>query len=392
MALISSRGSAIAALATRRAAWAMQETATSEDGKSYLSGSTIAPWHAVSLRNLWSEKEVVQFLKTGANAHAAAYGNMTEVVHDSTQYYTDADLAAVAHFLKSLSTGEAAPTIAAEAIPETLFTTRGGLGYDQFCSSCHQRDGRGAPGVFPPLAGNHSVLSDDPISVIHVVLTGWTEAATQFSKHAFAMPEYSSLSDAELAEILTFVRTSWGNKGEAVTAAQIKEQRDALAPVSTAPTKFSAARFAEMLAAPNADQLILGMRLMTETKTLLPDHVGNEMSCASCHLDGGTVAMGSPFNGVAALFPMNNPRVGRVISLEERLNGCFLRSMNGTRLADEFQGHEGHDCVHDVDEGRCGRGRQDPGARDRRGGRRAHPRSGSRQSAVRDELRRLPRI
>ena len=313
----------------------MQETATSEDGKSYLSGSTIAPWRAVGLRNLWSEKEVVQFLKTGANAHAAAYGNMTEVVHDSTQYYTDADLAAVAHFLKSLSTGEAAPTIAAEAIPETLFTTRGGLGYDQFCSSCHQRDGRGAPGVFPPLAGNHSVLSDDPISVIHVVLTGWTEAATQFSKHAFAMPEYSSLSDAELAEILTFVRTSWGNKGEAVTAAQIKEQRDALAPVSTAPTKFSAARFAEMLAAPNADQLILGMRLMTETKTLLPDHVGNEMSCASCHLDGGTVAMGSPFNGVAALFPMNNPRAGRVISLEERLNGCFLRSMNGTRLADD---------------------------------------------------------
>ncbi len=315
----------------------MQEAATQADGKSFLSGSTIPPWRAVSLRHLWSEPEIAEFLKTGVNAHAAAYGDMTEVVHDSTQYFTDDDLGAVGHFLKSLETREAAPSVARATgtIPEGLYTTRGGLGYNQFCSACHQRDGRGAPGVFPPLAGNASVLSHDPTSVTHLALTGWTEAATRFSKHAFSMPEYSSLTDAELAEILTFVRTNWGNKGGAVTAAQIKEQRDALSAVSTAPAKFTMARFAEMLAAPNADQLILGMRLMTETKTLLPDHVGDEMTCGSCHLNGGTVANASPFNGVATLFPANNPRAGRVISLEQRLNGCFLRSMNGTRLADD---------------------------------------------------------
>jgi thiosulfate dehydrogenase len=94
--------------------------------------------------------------------------------------------------------------------------TRGGLGYDQFCSASHQR----AAGVFPPLAGNESVLSDDPTSVVHVVLTGWTEAVTRHKEHAFTMPEYSSLSDAELVEILTFVRGSWGNEARPVSATQ----------------------------------------------------------------------------------------------------------------------------------------------------------------------------
>jgi thiosulfate dehydrogenase len=315
----------------------MQEVTTNADAKSYLSGSTIEGWRAPSLRYFWSEQEIAEFLRTGVNAHAAAYGGMTQVVHDSTQHFSNDDLGAVGHFLKSLETGQAAPSVAtaATAIPVTLYTTRGGLGYDQFCSTCHQRDGRGAPGVFPPLAGNDSVLSDDPISVIHIALTGWTEAATRFSTHAFSMPEFSSLSDAELAEILTFVRTSWGNTGGAVTGAEVRRWRDALSPESTAAAKFTVARFANMLAVPNAEQLILGMRIVTETKALLPEHVGDALACASCHLDGGTVADASPFNGLAAVFPSYSARAGRVISLEDRLNECFLRSMNGTRVPDD---------------------------------------------------------
>jgi thiosulfate dehydrogenase len=315
----------------------MQEVTTTADIKSYLSGSTIGRWRAVSLRNLWSEQEIAEFLKTGANAHAAAYGNMTQVVHDSTQHFSNDDLAAVGHFLKSLEAREAASGVATGAggIPASLYTTRGGLGYDQFCSACHRRDGRGAPGVFPPLAGNDSVVSDDPTSVIHIALTGWTEAATRFSTHAFSMPEFSSLTDAELAEILTFVRASWGNKGGAVTAADVKQWRDALSPASTAPAKFTVARFADMLAGPNADELILGMRIVTETKATLPEHVGAALACANCHLNGGTVANASPFNGLATVFPTYSARAGHVISLEERLNECFLRSMNGTRVAEE---------------------------------------------------------
>ncbi len=131
------------------------------------------------------------------------------------------------------------------------------------------------------------------------------------------------------------MRTSWGNNGRAVAPEQIKELRAGLALVSTAPAKFTTARFADMVSTPNADELVYGMRLMTETKALEPDHVGSELNCGACHPNGGTVASASPFNGLASVFPADSPRSGRAISLEERINGCFLRSMNGTRLLED---------------------------------------------------------
>ncbi|HEY8708351.1 MAG TPA: c-type cytochrome, partial [Burkholderiaceae bacterium] len=74
---------------------------------------------------------------------------------------------------------------------------------------------------------------------------------------------------------------------------------------------------------------VRGMRLHLDTKELLPQNVGNQLNCTSCHLNAGTVADGSPFVGVSAFFPGYAPRAGRVITLADRINGCFLRSMNG---------------------------------------------------------------
>jgi len=90
-----------------------------------------------------------------------------------------------------------------------------------------------------------------------------------------------------------------------------------------------------MLASANAQQLVRGMRLHLETKDLLPQNVGNALNCTSCHLNAGTVADGSPFVGVSAFFPSYAPRAGRVITLEDRINGCFRRSMNGKPLPPE---------------------------------------------------------
>ena len=77
------------------------------------------------------------------------------------------------------------------------------------------------------------------------------------------------------------------------------------------------------------------MRLHLQTKELLPNNVGNALNCTSCHLNAGTVADGSPFVGVSAFFPSYAPRAGKVVSLEERINGCFRRSMNGKPLPAE---------------------------------------------------------
>ena len=147
------------------------------------------------------------------------------------------------------------------------------------------------------------------------------------------MPAFARLGDRELAEILSFVRASWGDGAPPVDVATVSKMRAELDPKTTDSSKFDTPRLADMLAAANAEQLVRGMRLNLETRTLLPDHVGDQLNCTSCHLNAGTVADGSPYVGVSAFFPSYGARAGKIITLEERINGCFRRSMNGKPLA-----------------------------------------------------------
>ena len=314
-----------------------EEKAMSQEGSSgryFLAGSTVDSWHAVNLRNLWSASEIVAFLKTGRNQHATAYGAMTEVIGLSTQHFTDQDLTAMAVYLKSLSNEGEKPSQPIVPIEKTqLYKTVDGLAYVQFCSTCHRDDGKGVSNLFPPLAGNKSILSEDPTSVIHVVLSGWRSAETKTHTRAVGMPEYGSLSDQELAGIITFIRSSWGNASSAVTADQVATARGQIHLEAQSSTKFVTPRFSKMLDKSNSGQLVYGMRLMSETGVLLPGNVGNSLNCSSCHTNAGTVAQASPFVGVAAQFPAYAPRAGKMIDLEDRINGCFKRSMNGKALA-----------------------------------------------------------
>lgn len=306
-------------------------------GQDYLAGFTFDAWHAVNLRDLWTVPETVRFLKTGRNSFGAAAGSMTEVIYHSTQHFSDADLVSLAEYFKSLpapagsidakSAGVYRPVSA-----DNLYKTRGGLGYVQFCSTCHRRDGRGVGEIFPPLAQNSSVQSKDPTSLIHIVLSGWESAKTQHSPRAFGMPEYSRLSDAEIAEILSFVRTQWGNQATVISADDVKKVRAELKLQAAPADAFETPRLTAMLGRADSDLLIRGMRLMTETKALVPKHVGGELNCSSCHLNGGTVANGSPFVGTSAFYPSEAARSGKVIDLADRINGCFKRSMNGKPL------------------------------------------------------------
>ncbi|MEO8938348.1 MAG: c-type cytochrome [Burkholderiaceae bacterium] len=322
--------------------FAFQEKAMSAAGPSgnkFLAGETVEGWRAVSLRDLWTVEETAKLLKTGQNAFATVSGGMTEVIHNSTQHFTGADLVAIATYLKSLPAGNgdlAPPTVPARVatsqVPATMYSTRGGLGYAQFCTDCHRPDGAGVDQVFPPLAQNPTVAEKDPSTLIHIMLTGWKTAETKTHPRVYTMPAFTRLSDLELAEIVSFVRSSWGNITEPVTANYVKAMRAQLDPKVANSSAFVTPRLSDMLAVPNAAQVVRGMRLHVETKALLPNNVGNQLNCTSCHLNAGTVADGSPFVGVSAFFPSYAPRAGRVITIEERINGCFLRSMNGKPL------------------------------------------------------------
>ena len=324
-----------------------QEKTLSEAGKRgeyFLAGETVEGWRALSLRNLWTPEQTAEMLKTGRNSHGTVSGNMVDVVQHSTQYMEDADLRAVGVYLKSLPSSEhdkpmqvaqgPVPMITPRSTtPTNLLASRGGLGYQQFCADCHRADGAGVKGVFPPLAGNPVLMSEDPSTLVHITLTGWRSAQTADSARALTMPSFARLSDQEIAEILNFTRDSWGRQAaKPIPASTVAEMRKRLDVKNLDHRPFETPRLADLLKEPNADQLILGARLNTNTHEMLPANVGNALNCASCHLNAGTVADGSPYIGVSAFFPSYAPRAGRVITLEDRINGCFLRSMNGKPL------------------------------------------------------------
>lgn len=75
-----------------------------------------------------------------------------------------------------------------------------------------------------------------------------------------------------------------------------------------------------------------GRAILEATRDSLPHNVGNLLRCTSCHFAAGTMADAMPWIGVYSRFPQYRPRSGRVDILEDRINDCFERSMNGTRL------------------------------------------------------------
>ena len=306
-------------------------------GDRFLSGAQVENWNAVNLRSLWTVSDMVRLLKTGQNRFATVSGSMTDVISHSTQHFTDADLTAMAIYMKSLPTdrpeqAESPEEVIAAVVPETTFTTAGGLGYAQFCTDCHRPNGEGVPGVFPAFGGNHTISAEDPATLIHITLTGGQTAVTAAHPRAFYMPGFAKLGDQEIAEILSFVRENFGKGASAITAEQVAAARKAIGPEIDSST-FETPRLAAMLAAPNATDLVRGMRLNLETRDLLPGNVGNDLNCTSCHMNAGTVADGSPYVGVTAFFPSYQKRAGKVITMEDRINGCFRRSMNGKPLA-----------------------------------------------------------
>lgn len=114
---------------------------------------------------------------------------------------------------------------AATSANVAALSAKGQQVYTANCASCHQGTGQGVPGAFPPLAGSE-YTNGDATKHIQIVLNGLTGPVTVSGKqYNGAMPPWKQLSDDEIASVITYERTSWGNHGGAVTAAQIKAQR-----------------------------------------------------------------------------------------------------------------------------------------------------------------------
>ena len=198
----------------------------------HLMGGQLENWAAPDIRAgengglaHWSEDDIVEFLKTGRNAHTAAFSIMSEVIEYSTQHMIEDDLRAIAVYLRSLEGEEREEP----SKPDEAVMTAGAAIYFDNCSACHVGDGRGVPRFFAPLAGSGKANHQDPTTVIRVILEGARAVPTNTQPTPLTMPAFDwKLTDEQVAAVATYVRSSWGNRGGAVSAADVADLRKRL--------------------------------------------------------------------------------------------------------------------------------------------------------------------
>ncbi|MGE3481416.1 MAG: c-type cytochrome [Gammaproteobacteria bacterium] len=195
-----------------------------------LSGGVVQQWLAPNISSdklagigARSVDDIVTFLRTGADSRlGVAFGPMAEVVHDSLRYATDADIRAVAVYLKD---GPDRPaTAAAGSSASQADLAQGQHLYLANCAVCHQDNGRGIPGTVANLSGNAALLAEQPHDAIVAVLQG-----LQGSGGYGQMPSFAgALNDRQISDIINYIRTAWPRKAPAnATPAMVANLRGA---------------------------------------------------------------------------------------------------------------------------------------------------------------------
>ena len=174
----------------------------------------------------WSANNIVRYLKTGHNRLSAATGTMSETVRDSTSKTSHQDLEAIALYLKSVDHTARRRTALGANDPRMK---AGQAIFVDTCSACHAMDGSGSPSLFPSLAQSSNVRQRNAASLIRIVLEGARSVATKGEPTAPAMPSYSwQLNDEQIADVLTYIRNSWGAAAPAVSQGDVKDVRKSL--------------------------------------------------------------------------------------------------------------------------------------------------------------------
>jgi mono/diheme cytochrome c family protein len=193
-----------------------------------LHGATIDDWNAPNLTGSprtglgqWSVADIEEYLKTGKNRFGWVVGNMRDVISISTARWTDQDRHAVATYLKSLP---AAPERTTSA-PDQSIMQAGQAVYAARCSVCHEN----RSGDYPNFARNTLLNAADPTTVIRVVLQGSLSAAIPNQQGGFSMPAFPAMDNKSMAEVISFIRNSWGNRGGVVTPEQVETLKKSLA-------------------------------------------------------------------------------------------------------------------------------------------------------------------
>ncbi|MGA7816632.1 c-type cytochrome [Caballeronia sp.] len=195
-------------------------------------------WYAPSLTSNkeaglgdWDNKDIADLLKTGVSQRGAVFGPMAEVVHNSMQYMSDADIGAMTVYLKSIPQKKEAPEsmqFETSAQFGTELLSQGKKIFTENCAKCHAENGLGKPPSYPPLANNQSIQMPSAVNPIRMTLNGGYPPSTDGNPRPYGMPPFAqALSDTEVAAVVTYIRMSWGNHGTPVSPQQVSNLRSA---------------------------------------------------------------------------------------------------------------------------------------------------------------------
>lgn len=171
----------------------------------------------------WTQQDLERYFAEGIAPQGSAFSDMYLVVHNSTSQLTPKDISAVATFLL----GDQAP---APKVVDVKADALQGTGYDSYlnmCSGCHNLDGSGKPNVSVPLVGNSTVMNPDSRNLIVSILDGLPWQSFPNDERFQSMPAFATeLSDDEVATLVNFLRTAWGDLSGDVTVEDVKALRE----------------------------------------------------------------------------------------------------------------------------------------------------------------------
>lgn len=218
-----------------------------------LSGGVIPMqnWYAPSLASPgeagvggWDLANIERLLLSGVAPRGSVLGPMAEVVGQSTQYLSAEDARAIAVFLKAVPPRTQEPG-AFEAFIQAMrrigepdvmqlparTAERGAKVYGDRCAQCHGDKGEGVAGAYPALAGNRAVNLPVTSNLVQVVLGGAFPPATAGNPRPFGMPPFANtLSDDDVAAVISYIRMSWGNRSGTVSEFEVAHERSNTAP------------------------------------------------------------------------------------------------------------------------------------------------------------------
>jgi mono/diheme cytochrome c family protein len=211
-----------------------------ENGRA-MQGSVLQNWYAPNITGSrrvgigdWTVDDIALYLKTGRNRYDIASGPMAEAVTNSTSRLTDADLRAIAVYLKELPPGGG--ELPQPVSGQDPAMQRGQAIYNNQCAACHSVGGEGIVGLFPRLSGAPLVQQAQATSLIRVVLEGSRAVATDEAPTGPAMPSFAwKLSDADIAAVVTYIRNNWSNAAPPVSPGEVGNMRQALHRQAQAP-------------------------------------------------------------------------------------------------------------------------------------------------------------